>query len=869
MNSNQLNHALCGLVLLRSALLATIALSGQVCLSDEKEPAATVAEERRAEPRSESPRNRGARLQLNFETAPWPGVLKTVADELGLTLDAGDVPPGTFTYRGDLKKYTPLEALDVLNGYLIRKAFILVQNDKFLVVVNVNHGVPTYLIPRVSLDELPKRGRNELVSVVIELPGNDAQRVAEQTLPLLGPVGRAEALNTQLLLLRDFASNLQQIQRTFDLHDARATRQSAQKGPPAEAIARDALLTRTGSAPPRDPAAGAGGGSLAPAFIPSGLYTQGRNVIVARNEAGDMLWGYSDTLGKWTQHGVATSGKPLQPPTVGDTFGIYWNGERAYAYSARMGRWSEISSRNGKPIGPPAISFSMASFRGEGSVIGYSPTTGRWDELRTTVDQVQLQSDKIVVEDQGQVHVFSDATGRWSSTGDSAPGGGNAPDVNLLSPFERSARPLVDAAGRPIDLVDRDNGELGVVVAGSPQRSDIMEYDGTGKTYEVRRTLSSAGDLLRALRAQTAETERETNKLVDAYRAALASKNDQAAAQARTQLETHVRQTFERRQNAQRLEAEILRHRLQQVDTRLEQREGLKDRIIERRTQELLSPELNWGNEQGGLGRTAPGGEEAKLEAGRPQEDANRESADVALADDAKVKDDTKKAPARTPYPRIVKTVPEAGATDVEPGQKNITITFDRDMGKGMSWTGNDWMPGAQQQQTARWINARTCVLPVVLESGNYYRVGINSTSFQNFRSAGGNGVPVPPTAVWFATKGATDEVKARVKVPQIAAIVPENGAKDVDPATAELRVTFDVPMGAGMSWTGGGPKMPRARDPVWSEDDRTCTLPVALEPGRDYELGINSLSASNFQSRWGVPLEPVVYKFRTRDVPK
>ena len=34
--------------------------------------------------------------------------------------------------------------------------------------------------------------------------------------------------------------------------------------------------------------------------------------------------------------------------------------------------------------------------------------------------------------------------------------------------------------------------------------------------------------------------------------------------------------------------------------------------------------------------------------------------------------------------------------------------------------------------------------------------------------------------------------------------------------------------------------------------------------PGRDYEIGINSPSHINFQSQWGVPLAPVVYRFRT-----
>ena len=40
--------------------------------------------------------------------------------------------------------------------------------------------------------------------------------------------------------------------------------------------------------------------------------------------------------------------------------------------------------------------------------------------------------------------------------------------------------------------------------------------------------------------------------------------------------------------------------------------------------------------------------------------------------------------------------------------------------------------------------------------------------------------------------------------------------------------------------------------------------FPVLLEAGHDYQIGLNSLNDINFQSKWGVSLEPVVYEFRT-----
>ena len=84
-----------------------------------------------------------------------------------------------------------------------------------------------------------------------------------------------------------------------------------------------------------------------------------------------------------------------------------------------------------------------------------------------------------------------------------------------------------------------------------------------------------------------------------------------------------------------------------------------------------------------------------------------------------------------------------------------------------------------------------------------------------------------------------------------------------------ELRVTFNVPMDAGFSWTGGGehyPKIPEGKGPSWTKDHKTCILPVELQPDWEYRLGLNSLSFKNFQSAGGIPLEPVEYSFKTKN---
>jgi beta-lactamase regulating signal transducer with metallopeptidase domain len=211
--------------------------------------------------------------------------------------------------------------------------------------------------------------------------------------------------------------------------------------------------------------------------------------------------------------------------------------------------------------------------------------------------------------------------------------------------------------------------------------------------------------------------------------------------------------------------------------------------------------------------------------------------------------------------PHIIATSPKVGATDVDPALKEITVTFDRDMEEGMSWVGGGPdFPKAPEGAKGHWRDKRTCVWPVKLQPGHFYRVGINSQRYRNFRAE--NAIPVTPSAITFRTSGTA----VRPKAPIIVSLDPPNGATDVSPALTELRVTFNVPMGGGYSWCGS-PTAPGKRA-YWTKDGKTCVLPVELKPGLQYELSLNSVMFTNFQSDEGVPLTPVRYTFKTSDQP-
>lgn len=108
----------------------------------------------------------------------------------------------------------------------------------------------------------------------------------------------------------------------------------------------------------------------------------------------------------------------------------------------------------------------------------------------------------------------------------------------------------------------------------------------------------------------------------------------------------------------------------------------------------------------------------------------------------------------KTMPPSVVKTVPQAGDTDVDPALKEITITFSKNMKTNRMWAvcqiSKDTFP-----ETAGQIhyqsNQRTCIVPVKLEPGKTYVLWFNRGQFNSFRDTENN--PSVPYQLVFSTK--------------------------------------------------------------------------------------------------------------------
>ena len=111
--------------------------------------------------------------------------------DLSLVLDAP--PPGTFNYS-DTREYTPSEAIDLLNGVLQTKGYTLIRRGRMLLVINLKGGLPEGVVPQITLDDVDKRGKFELVTVRFPTGGRLMSTVVTEITPLLGPYGKVVPL---------------------------------------------------------------------------------------------------------------------------------------------------------------------------------------------------------------------------------------------------------------------------------------------------------------------------------------------------------------------------------------------------------------------------------------------------------------------------------------------------------------------------------------------------------------------------------------------------------------------------------------------------------------------------------------------------
>ena len=115
----------------------------------------------------------------------------------------------------------------------------------------------------------------------------------------------------------------------------------------------------------------------------------------------------------------------------------------------------------------------------------------------------------------------------------------------------------------------------------------------------------------------------------------------------------------------------------------------------------------------------------------------------------------------------------------------------------------------------------------------------------------------------------ADDAPQPRKPTPDSISLSPaELEQRKGDTGRFEAKVTFNKKMKDGnWSWvTLVKENFPETTDkPRYEEGQKTCILPVKLEPGKSYTIGINSSKFGNFKDMAGRSAVPLVLEFKTK----
>jgi RNA polymerase sigma-70 factor (ECF subfamily) len=102
--------------------------------------------------------------------------------------------------------------------------------------------------------------------------------------------------------------------------------------------------------------------------------------------------------------------------------------------------------------------------------------------------------------------------------------------------------------------------------------------------------------------------------------------------------------------------------------------------------------------------------------------------------------------------PVVVKTIPTAGSTGVDPALTEISVTYSKPMMDG-SWSWCLWGEDNEPEDAGALhylADGRTCVRPVKLQPGKFYAMWLNTDNFNNFKDRSGQ--PAVPYLLSFET---------------------------------------------------------------------------------------------------------------------
>jgi len=103
---------------------------------------------------------------------------------------------------------------------------------------------------------------------------------------------------------------------------------------------------------------------------------------------------------------------------------------------------------------------------------------------------------------------------------------------------------------------------------------------------------------------------------------------------------------------------------------------------------------------------------------------------------------------------------------------------------------------------------------------------------------------------------------------PSVIRTIPVCGDTSVDPGLKQIKVVFSKDMQTNRMWAVcqiSKETFPNVNGDIGYSDDRTCVVPVKLEPNKTYVLWFNRAQFNSFRDKKNNPSVPYQLVFKTR----
>lgn len=254
-------------------------------------------------------------LKFAFDRMPWRDVIEWLASSADLALHVRDLPTGSFTYT-DPSTFTPQEAIDRVNLFLLSEGFTLIRTGRLLTVIDLNDprsaqqlDAIAKLVPVEKLDELSEF---DVVKCIFPLGRIDAAEAVEELAALKLMAQPGVFARTNRLLVIDTVGKLRAVKLVLESFDPEALENGtiAQNFALEHVTAEDILVVAR-------PHLGLASGEMIGIDVSLSADLQGKNIFVTGVEDRvKLIADLVEALDKPANSGSVTKGAVLQSHVV-------------------------------------------------------------------------------------------------------------------------------------------------------------------------------------------------------------------------------------------------------------------------------------------------------------------------------------------------------------------------------------------------------------------------------------------------------------------------------------------------------------------------------------------------------------------------